>query len=54
MMDNNYEYSKNLLHYCIEYDITFIYTSVVAIYGYSAITIEDRQYEKLCLYKVSN
>lgn len=51
MMENNYEYSKDLLHYCVERDIAFIYASDAAIYGDSAITIEDRQYEKpLTLY----
>jgi len=51
MMDNNYEYSKNLLHYCVERDIAFIYASDAAVYGDSTITIEERQYEKpLSLY----
>ena len=51
MMHNNYEYSKNLLHYCVERDIAFIYASDAAVYGDSEITIEERQYEKpLSLY----
>lgn len=51
MMHNNYEYSKNLLHYCVERDIAFIYASDAAVYGDSTITIEERQYEKpLSLY----
>lgn len=51
MMENNYEYSKDLLHYCVERDIAFIYASDAAVYGDSEITIEERQYEKpLSLY----
>jgi len=51
MMENNYEYSKDLLHYCVERDIAFIYASDAAVYGDSPITIEERQYEKpLSLY----
>lgn len=51
MMENNYEYSKDLLHYCVERDIAFIYASDAAVYGDSKITIEERQYEKpLSLY----
>ncbi|ODP96766.1 ADP-glyceromanno-heptose 6-epimerase [Salinivibrio sp. SS2] len=33
MMLNNYEYSKELLHYCIERDIPFLYASSAATYG---------------------
>lgn len=33
VMDNNYQYSKNLLHYCIKYNIPFIYASSAAVYG---------------------
>lgn len=33
MMDNNYQYSKDLLHYCIKYNIPFIYASSAAVYG---------------------
>ncbi|MFS1539645.1 MAG: ADP-glyceromanno-heptose 6-epimerase [Candidatus Phlomobacter fragariae] len=47
MMNNNYEYSKELLHYCIERDIVFLYASSAATYGgRSDHFIEDRQYEK--------
>lgn len=47
MMENNYEYSKDLLHYCIESEIPFLYASSAAVYGgRSAHFIEDRQYEK--------
>ena len=33
MMQNNYEYSKELLHYCIDRRIQFIYASSAATYG---------------------
>ncbi len=33
MMENNYEYSKVLFHYCQRYKIPFIYASSAAIYG---------------------
>lgn len=46
MMENNYEYSKDLLHYCIERDICFIYASDSAVYGDSNETTEVRANEK--------
>lgn len=33
MMENNYEYSKILLHFCLERQIPFIYASSAAVYG---------------------
>ncbi len=33
MMRNNYEYSKDLLHYCVTRKIPFIYASSGAVYG---------------------
>lgn len=33
MMQNNYEYSKLLLHYCLQHDIPFIYASSGSVYG---------------------
>ncbi|MDY6993301.1 MAG: ADP-glyceromanno-heptose 6-epimerase [Pseudomonadota bacterium] len=35
MMENNYEYSKALLHYCLARRVPFIYASSAAIYGNS-------------------
>ncbi|MGP1931156.1 MAG: ADP-glyceromanno-heptose 6-epimerase [Arsenophonus sp. ET-YP4-MAG3] len=47
MMKNNYEYSKKLLHYCIERDIGFLYASSASIYGNRNNNfIEEFQYEK--------
>jgi len=46
MMENNYEYSKQLLHYCAERGIPFIYASSAAVYGGSEIFKEERAFEK--------
>ncbi|NMP29441.1 ADP-glyceromanno-heptose 6-epimerase [Rahnella sp. SAP-1] len=47
MMDNNYQYSKDILHYCLDRSIPFLYASSAATYGsQNANFIEDRQYEK--------
>ncbi len=46
MMQNNFEYSKQLLHYCLEYKIPFLYASSAAVYGKSEIFAVDPQYEK--------
>ncbi|PKH23590.1 ADP-glyceromanno-heptose 6-epimerase [Enterobacterales bacterium CwR94] len=46
MMDNNYQYSKELLHYCLEHDIPFLYASSAATYGgRDANFVEAREYE---------
>ncbi|MFT6926334.1 MAG: ADP-L-glycero-D-manno-heptose 6-epimerase [Psychromonas sp.] len=46
MMENNYEYSKDLLHYCIERDIPFLYASSAAVYGGNDTFKEELMYEK--------
>lgn len=46
MMENNYEYSKKLLHYCLEKEIPFIYASSAATYGDGKTFIEKPLYEK--------
>ncbi|TCV93495.1 ADP-glyceromanno-heptose 6-epimerase [Biostraticola tofi] len=47
MMDNNYQYSKELLHFCLERSIPFLYASSAATYGGRTENfIEDRQYEQ--------
>lgn len=33
MMRNNYDYSKNIFHYCLQNHIPFIYASSAAVYG---------------------
>lgn len=47
MMDNNYQYSKELLHFCLERSIPFLYASSAATYGgRTEHFIEQRQYEQ--------
>ncbi|CAH0268418.1 ADP-glyceromanno-heptose 6-epimerase [Erwinia aphidicola] len=47
MMDNNYQYSKELLHWCLEHQVPFLYASSAATYGgRNADFIEERQYEE--------
>ena len=45
MMDNNYTYSKEALHFCLERSIPFIYASTAAVYGINSIFIEDPENE---------
>ncbi|MFC1502916.1 ADP-glyceromanno-heptose 6-epimerase [Pseudomonadota bacterium] len=46
MMLNNYEYSKELLHFCLERQIPFLYASSAATYGgRDHGFIEEKQYE---------
>lgn len=46
MMENNYEYSKSLLHYCLERGVNLLYASSAATYGDGLIFKEERKYEK--------
>ncbi|PLY38506.1 ADP-glyceromanno-heptose 6-epimerase [Pectobacterium carotovorum] len=47
MMDNNYQYSKDVLHYCLDRSIPFLYASSAATYGgRNDNFIEARQYEQ--------
>ncbi len=45
MMQNNYEFSKSLLHYCLDHSISFIYASSAATYGGNKQFTESREYE---------
>ena len=45
MMMNNYEYSKEVLHFCIEREIPFLYASSAATYGDTDTFVEEREYE---------
>lgn len=45
MMQNNYEYSKSLLHYCLDHSIAFIYASSAATYGDTRQFTESWEYE---------
>ncbi len=47
MMENNYEYSKDLLHYCLERRIPFLYASSAATYGGRTDNfIEEKEFEQ--------
>jgi len=41
MMENNFEYSKYLFHYCQAHGIPFIYASSAATYGNNTVFVED-------------
>ncbi len=45
MMRNNYDYSKSLLHYCMERRVPFIYASSASVYGGGQVFREDRKLE---------
>lgn len=45
MMKNNYEYSKALLHYCVQWKIPFLYASSAAVYGNNLVFKETPEYE---------
>ncbi|MFA0088574.1 ADP-glyceromanno-heptose 6-epimerase [Vibrio sp. 10N.261.51.F12] len=45
VMLNNYEYSKEVLHYCLEREIPFLYASSAATYGDTTVFKEEREYE---------
>lgn len=46
MMENNYQYSKELLHFCVNKEIPFLYASSAAVYGNSTVFSETPEYEK--------
>ncbi len=45
MLDNNYEYSKLLLHYCLDNQIPFIYASSASVYGVNRESAESGGHE---------
>jgi ADP-L-glycero-D-manno-heptose 6-epimerase len=45
MMQNNYSYSKTLLHHCLEHSAQFIYASSAAVYGGAKQFVEDPLFE---------
>lgn len=54
MLANNYEYSKEVLHYCVKRNIPLMYASSASVYGEGQIFKEERQYERpLNLYAYS-
>ncbi|SFU50586.1 ADP-glyceromanno-heptose 6-epimerase [Halomonas korlensis] len=46
MLENNFEYSKVLLHYCQHLGIPFLYASSAATYGGSEVFVEAPEHEK--------
>lgn len=45
MMQTNFEYSKALLHFCLDHQIPFLYASSASVYGTGSIFREERQFE---------
>ncbi len=46
MMRNNYEYSKTLLHWCLERDVQYQYASSASVYGPGPVFKEGLEHEK--------
>ena len=45
VMENNFEYSKVLLHFCLKNNIQYLYASSAAVYGGGEIFKEELSYE---------
>ena len=45
MMENNFEYSKRVLDYCLRRGIPFLYASSASVYGQGPTFREERQFE---------
>jgi ADP-L-glycero-D-manno-heptose 6-epimerase len=45
MMTNNYQYSKDLLHYCLKHKAPYLYASSAATYGVNDTFVESREHE---------
>ena len=46
MLENNFEYSKHLFHYCQDSNLPFFYASSAAVYGGSEAFTESPEHEK--------
>lgn len=46
VLDNNYQYSKELLNFCQAYRVPFIYASSASVYGGGEVFIEKSEYER--------
>lgn len=46
VMNNNYEYSKDLLHWASSQQAQFLYASSASVYGAGETFIESREYER--------
>lgn len=45
MMDNNYEFSKELLGWCLKRRVPFVYASSASVYGNGTVCVEGPSYE---------
>jgi ADP-L-glycero-D-manno-heptose 6-epimerase len=45
MMKNNYEYSRELLNYCLDNGVAFLYASSASVYGNATVFRESREHE---------
>ena len=45
MMENNYQYSLELLNYCQNEEVPFLYASSASVYGSGSVSRESREYE---------
>ncbi len=50
MMENNYEFSKKLLHHCLEHQINFLYASSASVYGNGSQGFRE---ERVCEYPLN-
>lgn len=46
MMANNFEYSKQLLHYCQELEVPYLYASSASVYGAGPVFTEGLDHEQ--------
>ena len=46
MMDNNYQYTKSLFHYCLDNQVQYLYASSAAVYGGGTVFKEQRDHEE--------
>ena len=45
IMDNNYDYTKSLLHWCDKHNAQYLYASSASVYGSGLVFKEERQNE---------
>ena len=45
IMENNYDYSKSLLHWCAKHDVQYLYASSASVYGSGLVFKEARENE---------
>ncbi len=45
MMDNNYRYSLELLDFCLDHEVPFLYASSASVYGAGRVFRESREFE---------